>query len=67
VFAHGPHAADLATAVSERIRSWNHECQHAGRTRIEVHPAGTPDDALGGGSVLDRACTRTVFAFERTT
>lgn len=53
---HGPEGAKLAEAMVERISSWDGTHLDA---RIEVYPAGTPDDQLPGGAlVLSKRHTR---------
>jgi len=54
---HGPCAQEVADRMVEQIQDWNCE-RRSHRAHIEVHPAGTPDDRLPAGRVIDRPHTR---------
>lgn len=54
---HGPCAHEIAKRMVEQIQDWNCE-RRSHRAHIEVHPAGTPDDRLPAGRVIDRPHTR---------
>jgi protein-L-isoaspartate(D-aspartate) O-methyltransferase len=56
--AHGPGAADLADLVSSQIRTWDRDYRATTEACIELHPAGTPDERLAGGYVIDKRYTR---------
>lgn len=45
-----------------RIQSWDRPSLNA---RIQAHPAGTPDDHLTEGLVLDKKHTRVVISWPR--
>ncbi|MFF5476718.1 methyltransferase, FxLD system [Streptomyces sp. NPDC012935] len=54
---HGPQGKAVAERLVEEIQTWDRD--HRGhRAHIEVHPAGTPDDQLPAGRVIDRLHTR---------
>lgn len=54
---HGPQGQAVAERLVEEIQTWDRD--HRGhRAHIEVHPAGTPDDQLPAGRVIDRLHTR---------
>ncbi|MEU9891317.1 methyltransferase, FxLD system [Sphaerisporangium sp. NPDC051011] len=61
VFAHGPQADHSARQLAEQIAAWD----RAGRPtpRLSVHPAGTPDDELPDGYVLDKKHCRLLIAW----
>ncbi|WP_448330459.1 methyltransferase, FxLD system [Streptomyces sp. DSM 41534] len=54
---HGPGAQEIADRMIEQIQIWDRE-HRSHRAHIEVHPAGTPDDRLSAGRVMDRPHTR---------
>ncbi|MFY1700166.1 methyltransferase, FxLD system [Micromonospora sp. WMMA1923] len=62
VRAHGRYAERLAHEFADQIRDWDRERrgQHA---HIEVYPAGTPDQQLPGGLVIDKARTRVIVSW----
>jgi protein-L-isoaspartate(D-aspartate) O-methyltransferase len=54
---HGPDGRRLCERLVSEIRTWDRE--HRGdRARIEVHPAGTPDDRIPAGRRIERRHTR---------
>ncbi|MCM3266346.1 methyltransferase, FxLD system [Streptomyces thermoviolaceus] len=59
---HGPRARAVAERLVEEIRTWDRD-HRAHRARIEVHPAGTPDDRLPAGRVIDRPHTRITISW----
>ncbi len=58
VLAHGPDATALAARMAEQIKVWDREHRSGPGPVFEVHPAGTPDDQLSGGLVIDKDHTR---------
>ncbi|WP_369173475.1 methyltransferase, FxLD system [Streptomyces sp. R28] len=59
---HGPQGKAVAERLVEEIQTWDRE--HRGhRAHIEVHPAGTPDDQLPAGRVIDRLHTRITISW----
>jgi len=61
VVAHGPDPAAVAQAMADQISAWD----AAGRPapRLTVFPAGTPDEDLPTGHVLDKRHTRLVISW----
>lgn len=59
---HGPRARAVAERLVEEIRTWDRD-HRTHRARIEVHPAGTPDDRLPAGRVIDRPHTRITISW----
>ncbi|MET9293065.1 methyltransferase, FxLD system [Streptomyces sp. NPDC003077] len=54
---HGPQGQKLAQRLVEEMQTWDREHRDH-RPRIEVHPAGTPDNQLPSGRLIDRRHTR---------
>jgi protein-L-isoaspartate(D-aspartate) O-methyltransferase len=54
VYAHGPHAVEVAERFVEQIRIWDRDHRHGPGPRLTVHPAGTPDTDLPSGLVIDK-------------
>ncbi|MFJ1549874.1 hypothetical protein [Streptomyces sp. NPDC088246] len=61
IHAYGPAAADLAEPLAERVRDWDRHVRETGYPPMTVSPAGTPDDQLPPGDVLDKPASRLVF------
>ncbi|MFF6997758.1 methyltransferase, FxLD system [Streptomyces sp. NPDC008313] len=59
---HGPQARKVADRLVEEIQVW-HSDHRAHRAHIEVHPAGTPDDRLPAGRLVDRPHTRVTITW----
>ncbi|WP_078853464.1 methyltransferase, FxLD system [Streptomyces sp. FxanaA7] len=59
---HGPQARKVADRLVEEIQIW-HSDHRAQRAHIEVHPAGTPDDRLPAGRLIDRPHTRVTITW----
>ncbi|MEV6209545.1 methyltransferase, FxLD system [Kitasatospora sp. NPDC051914] len=55
---YGPRATALAERLAEQVKTWDHAHRHGPGPRITVSPAGTPDDQLPPGTVIDKAHTR---------
>ncbi|MGW8989078.1 methyltransferase, FxLD system [Streptomyces zhihengii] len=66
VHAFGEEGPALAERLAATVRAWDRHIraddndQHADPV-LTVHPAGTPDDALPAGDVLDKESSRLVF------
>ncbi|MFI6008690.1 methyltransferase, FxLD system [Streptomyces sp. NPDC051243] len=59
---HGPQGKAVAERLVEEVQTWDRA--HRGhRAHIEVHPAGTPDDQLPAGRVIDRLHTRITISW----
>jgi protein-L-isoaspartate(D-aspartate) O-methyltransferase len=62
VHAFGPDAAELAAHVVEQLQVWGREHRHSPGPQFRVDPAGTADDQLPAGSVIDKKHSRiTIF------
>jgi protein-L-isoaspartate(D-aspartate) O-methyltransferase len=61
--AHGPLAKSLAEEVSDEVRLWDRNHRRGPAARIAVHPAGTPDEQLGEGHVIDKRHTRITISW----
>ncbi|MFF6786854.1 methyltransferase, FxLD system [Streptomyces sp. NPDC012510] len=59
---HGPQGQKVADRLMEEIQVW-HSDHRKHRAHIEVHPAGTPDDRLPPGRVIDRPHTRVTITW----
>jgi protein-L-isoaspartate(D-aspartate) O-methyltransferase len=62
-YGYGPAAAAVATRLVNEIRVWNQEHRGGPGARFEVHPAGTPDDQLPAGRVVDKTHTRITISW----
>jgi len=60
VYGHGPNANTLIDRAIQLIRSWDGSSLDA---RFTAYPAGTPDDQLPVGLVLDKRHTRVVLSW----
>ncbi|MFE7881465.1 methyltransferase, FxLD system [Streptomyces sp. NPDC057417] len=56
---HGPAGQKVAELLVEEIQAWDRD--H--RAHIEVYPAGTPDDQLPAGRIIDRPHTRVIISW----
>jgi protein-L-isoaspartate(D-aspartate) O-methyltransferase len=62
VYAHGPDAGKLASQFTDQMRIWDRDHRGGPGPRFAAHPAGTPDEQLPEGLVIDKRHTRvTVF------
>ncbi|BBC30720.1 Protein-L-isoaspartate O-methyltransferase [Streptomyces graminofaciens] len=59
---HGPQGKEVAERLVEEFQVWNGEHRRQ-RAHIEVHPAGTPDEQLPVGRVIDRWHTRITISW----
>ena len=66
VHAFGPHAGELAEHVAEQLRVWAREHRGGPGPTVYVHPAGTPDDALPSGRVVDKPHCRITISWPGT-
>lgn len=61
-YGHGPQGQKVAKRLVQEIRTWDRD--HRGdRAHIDVYPAGTPDDQVGGARVIDRPCSRITISW----
>jgi protein-L-isoaspartate(D-aspartate) O-methyltransferase len=59
---HGPQGQKVAERLVEEIQLWDRE--HRGdRAHVEIHPAGTPDEQLPAGRIVDRPHTRVLITW----
>ncbi|MFH8934128.1 methyltransferase, FxLD system [Streptomyces griseosporeus] len=59
---HGPRGREVAERLAKEMQTWDRE--HRGdRAHIEVYPAGTPDDQLPAGRVVDRPHSRLTISW----
>jgi protein-L-isoaspartate(D-aspartate) O-methyltransferase len=63
VYAHGPDAEKLAEQMREQIRVWDRDHRRGPAARIAVYPAGTPDEQLPGGRVLQKRHTKVTISW----
>lgn len=59
---HGPNGRKVAERLVEEIQLWDAE-HRGGQAHIEVHPAGTPDDRLPAGRIVERPHTRITISW----
>ncbi|MER5201375.1 methyltransferase, FxLD system [Streptomyces sp. NPDC002755] len=59
---HGPRAQDVAEQLVQEMQTWN-RVHRGDRAHIEVYPAGTPDDQLPEGRVIDRPHSRITISW----
>ena len=62
-YAHGPDAERLAEHMTELIRVWDRDHRHGPGAVIAIYPAGTPDDRLRAGWVIDKRHTRVTISW----
>lgn len=58
VHAYGPEAARLAESVAEQLRVWSRERRRAPGPQYRIYPAGTPDELLPHGRVVEKVHSR---------
>ncbi|MER5549765.1 methyltransferase, FxLD system [Streptomyces sp. NPDC002589] len=61
IHAYGPAADALAQRFADCVRTWDQKVRESGYPPMSVHPAGTPDEHLPAGDVLDKPSARLVF------
>jgi protein-L-isoaspartate(D-aspartate) O-methyltransferase len=62
-YAHGPDGAALAGQMCEQIRVWDRDHRHGPAARIGVYPAGSPDERLPPGRVIDKRHSRVTISW----
>jgi protein-L-isoaspartate(D-aspartate) O-methyltransferase len=62
-YAHGPDGAALAEQICAQTRDWDDNHRHGPAAQIAVYPAGTPDEELPPGRVLDKRHTRVTISW----
>ncbi|MEU9416021.1 methyltransferase, FxLD system [Streptomyces sp. NPDC048272] len=63
IHAYGPAADELAERFAHCVRTWDTRVRESSYPAMTVHPAGTPDELLPDGAVLDKPSARLVFAW----
>jgi protein-L-isoaspartate(D-aspartate) O-methyltransferase len=63
VHAFGPDAGRLAEEVAEQLRVWGREHRNGPGPQFRVHPAGTPDDRMPEGRVIDKKHSRIMISW----
>ncbi|MYV98363.1 methyltransferase, FxLD system [Streptomyces sp. SID3343] len=63
VHAYGPQALRLAEETAEHLRTWSRVHRGGPGPRITVHPAGTADDELPDGRVVDKTHSRVTISW----
>ncbi|UGY91244.1 methyltransferase, FxLD system [Streptomyces gobiensis] len=63
VYAHGPSAEKIAKEYAGQIQVWDRDHRSGPGPRFAVHPAGTPDDQLPDGRVIDKRHTRVTISW----
>lgn len=63
VHAYGPDALALAEAVAEQLRTWGREHRGKPGPQYRIYPAGTPDDQLPEGRVIDKTYSRVTISW----
>nr|WSX75851.1 methyltransferase, FxLD system [Streptomyces sp. NBC_00899] len=66
VHAFGQQGPQLAQKLAATVQDWDRHVRDAGDPVLTVHPAGTPDEALPVGHVLDKPLSRLVFQWPGT-
>ncbi|MER6271661.1 methyltransferase, FxLD system [Streptomyces sp900105755] len=61
IHGYGPAADELAERFADSVRTWDQQVRESGYPPMTVHPAGTPDEQLPTGDVLDKPSARLVF------
>jgi protein-L-isoaspartate(D-aspartate) O-methyltransferase len=61
--AYGPHADELAEQLAEQLRIWANEHRGGPGAKFYIHPAGTPDNALPPGRVIDKPHSRITISW----
>jgi protein-L-isoaspartate(D-aspartate) O-methyltransferase len=59
---HGPQGNKVADRLMGEIQLW-HSDHRKHRAHIEIHPAGTPDEQLPAGRLIDRPHTRVTITW----
>ncbi|MBV9140676.1 MAG: methyltransferase, FxLD system [Pseudonocardiales bacterium] len=63
VHAFGPEASKLAEQVAEHLRVWGRDHCGGGGPQFRIYPAGTPDDQLSQGRVIDKKHSRVTISW----
>ena len=63
VHAYGPSAESLAERVAEELRIWSREYRGGSGPVFQIEPAGTPDEQLPAGRVIDKTHSRITISW----
>lgn len=63
VHAYGPAAESLAEKVAEELRIWSRDYRSGPGPVFQIDPAGTPDEQLPAGRVIDKAHSRITISW----
>lgn len=63
VHAFGPEGPALAESVATQVRAWDREQRGGTGPRIDVYPAGTPEEQLPAGRVIDKEHCRVTLSW----
>jgi protein-L-isoaspartate(D-aspartate) O-methyltransferase len=63
VHAYGPDRETLAFSVAESLQDWDRRYRNGPGPVIGVYPAGTPDDRLPAGRVVDKKHSRITISW----
>ncbi|WP_073736226.1 class I SAM-dependent methyltransferase [Streptomyces sp. CB02488] len=63
IHAYGPAGPELARRFAACVRTWDLDVRASGYPSMSVHPAGTPDDRLPPGDVLEKPASRLVLGW----
>ncbi|WP_242891069.1 methyltransferase, FxLD system [Actinomadura litoris] len=66
VHAYGPDAARLAELVAEQLRVWSREHRGGPGPQYRIYPAGTPDDLMPHGRVVEKTHSRVSISWPQT-
>ncbi|MFE2345721.1 methyltransferase, FxLD system [Kitasatospora cineracea] len=59
----GPEGGPLAALINAEVRRWDHEHRTGDGPVFTAHPAGTPDDRLPDGLVIDKTHVRLTISW----
>lgn len=63
IHAYGPAGPELARRFAACVRTWDRDVRPGGYPSLSVHPAGTPDQCLPPGDVIDKPASRLVLGW----
>ncbi|MGW7587643.1 methyltransferase, FxLD system [Streptomyces rubiginosohelvolus] len=61
IHAYGPAGPELAELFASCVQTWDREVRESWYPPLSIYPAGTPDDQLPPGDLVDTPATRAVF------
>ncbi|WP_457033901.1 methyltransferase, FxLD system [Kitasatospora sp. P5_F3] len=60
---HGPAAGRLTGLIADQVKTWDTKYRHSADPVFTVHPAGTPDDRIPTGHVIDKRHSRVTISW----